>query len=225
MEKKLLVLEKIKAKIYGAFCTCSQTDVNFALQILELILEQEKEFQSQLLQYVCELWGTVKTSKEIEVPERITKAGYEKLKLVYGDMVDATLLSYTRRGILEGWDRQQFYHNLWEIFSYDVMWSNIEEKAFALYYIAIDSRTPYYNVGTGLKMNADDYSHIQDEVFEAIREFRFIMALDCPQRTEEASLVLNLLQRMETEEKKVVLLSRIFSYYTDRINKILNKVR
>ena len=41
MEQKRLEIEEIKAKIYGAFSTCSQIDVNFAMQILELILDQE----------------------------------------------------------------------------------------------------------------------------------------------------------------------------------------
>ena len=217
--------EEIKAQIYGAFSTCSQTDVNFAVQIIELIRAQEENIQSELLQYVCELWATVKSSKEIEVPEMISKVHYEKLKSLYGEMVDASLLSYTRKGLLEGWDRKIFYSHLWNFISKNIMWSNIEEMAFALYYIAIDSRTPYYNVGSGLKMSGDDYSSIQDEIFEEIREFRFIVALDFQQRTEEASLILNLINRMETEEQKVVLISRIIAYYKEKIEKIINQVR
>lgn len=225
MGQNKLDVEESKAKIYGAFSACSQTDVNFALQILELILDQENVIQSKLLQYVCELWSTIKSSKEIDVPEKISKAKYEKMKSLYGEAVDAALLAYTRKGLLEGWDREQFYSHLWEFISTNIMWSSMEEKAFALYYIAIDARTPYYNVGTGLKMSGDDYSKIQDEIFEAIREFRFIIALDFPQRTEEASLVLNIINRMNTEEQKIVLLSRIISYYKDRINQIIDQVR
>ncbi len=225
MEQKRLEIEEIKAKIYGAFSTCSQTDVNFAMQILELILDQENGIQSKLIQYVCELWATVKSSKEIDVPEIISKAKYERMESLYGEAVDATLQAYTRKGLMEGWNREQFYQHLWEFISTNIMWSSMEEKAFALYYIAIDARTPYYNVGTGLKMSGDDYSKIQDEIFEAIREFRFIIALNFPQRTEEASLILNVLNRMNTEEQKIVLLSRIIAHYKNRINDIINQVR
>lgn len=225
MEQERLEIEEIKAKIYGAFSTCSQIDVNFAMQILELVLDQDNEIQSKLIQYVCELWSTVKSSEEIDVPEKISKVKYERMKSLYGEAVDATLLAYTRKGLLEDWDREQFYKHLWEFISTNIMWSSMEEKAFALYYIAIDPRTPYYNVGTGLKMSGDDYSKIQDEIFEAIREFRYIIALELPQRTEEASLILNLINRMKTEEQKTVLLSRIIAYYTDRINRIINQVR
>lgn len=225
MEHKEFGLEEIKAKIYGAFSTCSQVDVNFAMQILELILAQEKAIQSKLLQYVCELWATVKSSKEIDVPEKISKVNYEKMKSLYGEAVDSALIAYTRKGLMEGWNREEFYDYLWEFISTNIMWSSMEEKAFALYYIAIDARTPYYNVGIGLKMSDDDYSEIQDEIFEAIREFRFIIALDFPQRTEEASLILNILNHLSTEEQKIVLLSRIIGYYKDRINDIINQVR
>lgn len=223
--KKEFDIEEIKAKIYGAFSTCSQTDINFALQILELVLDQEKNIQSKLVQYVCELWATVRSSNEIEVPEKISKTKYEKMKSLYGEALDAALSSYTRKGLLEGWDREQFYDHFWEFISTNIMWTNIEEKAFALYYTAIDSKTPYYNIGVGLRMSSDDYSQIQDEIFDAIREFRFILALDFPYRTEEASLILNLLNRMDTEEHRVVLLSRIIGYYNDKIERIISQVK
>lgn len=222
-QTNLTSLDNVKNKIYGAFTTCSQTDINFALQLLELICTQE-ENQSQLLQYISEIWGTVKSSKEIVVPERINKAKYNELELLYGSLVDGALNSYIRKGMIEGWERPQFYEYLWKFISDNIMLNTIEEKAFALYYILIDVRTPYYKVGTGLKMSADDFSNIQDEIFEAFREFRFIIALDHSQKTEEASLVLNIINRMETEEQKVVLLARIISYYNKRIERVVNEI-
>ena len=74
-------------------------------------------------------------------------------------------------------------------------------------------------------MSSDDYSKIQDEIFEAFREFKFIITLEIPERTEEASMVLRLLDRMETEEQKVVLISRILAYYNDKIERIIDKIK
>ena len=65
-------------------------------------------------------------------------------------------------------------------------------------------------------MNNDDFSHIQDEIFEAIREFQFIVSIDYSQKTEKASLILNLIDRMNTNEQKVVLIARIITYYEQR---------
>ena len=225
MDQNKSKIEELKAKIYGAFSTCAEIDVNFAMQLLELILEQDVEIQGRLVQHVCELWATVKSSKEIDVPEKISKVNFERMKSLYGEAVDSALVAYTRKGLLEGWSREEFYDHLWEFISTNIMWNSNEEKAFVLYYIAIDARTPYYNVGTGLKMSGDDYSKIQDEIFEAFREFRYIIALDFSQRTEEASLVLNLINRMDTEEEKIVLLSRIIGYYNDRIERLINKLK
>ena len=218
-------IRDLKAQIAGAFSTCSKTDVNFALQILELVLKQEEQIQSELVQFVCEIWGTIGSSKEIEVPERISAATYEKLKSIYGEMVNAVLLSYIRKGISEKWNREQFYVHLWNYISTNAMWSTVEEKAFALYYIAIDVRSPYYNVGVGLKMSDDDYSKIQEEIFEAFREFRFIIALDISERTEEASMVLKVLDKMETDEQKIVLISRILAHYNEKIQKLIDRIK
>lgn len=225
MDNNQNAIADIKAQIIGAFSTCSKADINFALQILELVLQQEEQFQSKLFQFVCEIWGTIRSSKEVEVPERISAVKYEKLKSLYGEMVDVVLSSYIRKGILENWDREQFYVHLWNYILTNVMWSTNEEKAFALYYIAIDVRSPYYNVGVGLKMSSDDYSKIQDEIFEAYREFRFIIALEIPERTEEASMILRLLEQLETEEQKVVLISRILAHYNDKIERIIDRVK
>lgn len=225
MENNEHKIDNIKAKIRGAFSSSSPIDVNFSLELIELILAQEKKDQSKLVQYVCELWGTVKSSEEVPVPEKISKAEYEKLVSLYGEVVDAALVSYTRKGLSEGWDREKFYSEFWEFISTNIMWASKEEKAFVLYYIAIDARSPYYNVGVGLKMSPDDYLQLQDEVFEEIREFRFILALKFQQRTEEASLILNLINQLDTEEKKVVLLSRILAYYKDRIDEIIERVK
>lgn len=214
-----------KAKIYGAFSTCAEEGINLALQMIELILEQDTQIQSKLVQYVCELWATVKSSGEIQPPQKINKVDYDKMKSLYGETVNAALVAYTNKGLIEGWNREQFYEQYWKFILTNAMWSSNEEKAFALYYTAIDIRTPYYNVGAGKKMSADVYSQIQEEIFEEIREFRFVLALDFKQRTEEASLVLNILNRMDTEDKKVVLLSRIIAYYNDRMDRLINKMK
>lgn len=218
-------LDILKSQIFDAFSTCSNSDINFMLELLEFVLAQDSNLQSQLVQYICELWSTVQSSNEVTVTERVTKSQYEKLKSLYGDIVDAALLSYTKKGISEGWSREEFYFHLWNFISTNVMWEKPEEKAFALYYIAIDARTPYFNIGTGLKMNQSDFSRILSESLDAYKEFCFISALSFSQKTEEASLVLKLIDRFDTEEKKVVFLSMVINHYTDRINRVINKIR
>ena len=218
-------LDEVRAKIYGAFATTKRTDINFALEILELILAQDTESQSLLFQYVCEIWGTIRSSKEIEVPEKVSSVAYENLKDLHGDIVNAALVSYTRKGLIKNWDRHAFYTQLWTFVINNPMWDSLEEKAFVLYYIAVDIRSPYFNVGVGLRMSNDDYSNIQDEIFEDYREFRFISALEFDQKTEGASLIINLLERLDSKEKKAVLMSRIITYYEDRFNRLLNELK
>ena len=64
-----------------------------------------------------------------------------------------------------------------------------------------------------------------EEIFEAFREFRFIIALDISERTEEASMVLKVLDKMETDEQKIVLISRILAHYNEKIQKLIDRIK
>lgn len=218
-------LDEVKAKIYGAFATVKRTDINFALEILELILAQDFKRQSSLFQYVCEIWGTIRSSEEIDVPERVSNVAYENLKDLHGDIINTALDSYTRKGLIKNWDRPTFYAKLWPFVINNPMWDSIEEKAFTLYRIAVDFRSPYYNVGVGLRMSNDDYSNIMVGITEEFQEFRFISALEFDQKTERASLIMNLLERLDSKEKKIVLMSKIIAFYNDPINKIVDELK
>lgn len=217
--------ENLKSKIYTAFASTAQTDVNFALELLKLILEQDTKLQGETLQYICELWGTIRTSEAVQPTEIISKVEFDKLKKLYGDIVDATLVSYISLGLLENWDRKQFYEKLWEAINSNIPYDSKEKKAFALYYIAIDCRTPYYNIGTGLKMNNDDYSQIQEEIYESFRKFVFIESLSFDQKTEKSSLILKVIDDLDDKKKRIVLLSKIINYYEHKVDKIIQKVK
>lgn len=216
MQQVKFDLESAKNKVALAFSTVKRKDVNFAYELYDIILQQEEKNRSALFQFICELWGTVSSSEEIEAPIIINQSQYDQLELLYGEIVNATLSSYIKLAQLKAWTREEFYSNFWKAINSNPLWENKEEKAFVLYYVFIDVRTPYFNIGSGLKMNNDDISHIQDEIFEAIREFQFIVSIDYSQKTEKASLILNLIDRMNTNEQKVVLIARIITYYEQR---------
>lgn len=218
-------IENVCAKIYGALSTAKQNDVNLALQIYELIIAQEETAQSKIFQYVCEIWGTVNSSDEIDTPVKVTTVEYEWLKMLHGEMVDAALVSYIRKGLSQKWSREVFYEHFWKFIRENVMWETPEEKAFAIYYIAIDARTPYFNVGIGLKMNDDDFSHIQDEIFDVYRQFLFINAMEFEQKTEKASLIVNLIDSLDSQEAKTVLMARIIDCYQKRIEKLISRIK
>lgn len=215
MKQEKTKLEELRESIYAAFSLCSQSDVNLARQMLELICEQDGDIQSRLVQYVCELWGRVQSSEEVPVPEIISHKKYEQMKYLYGDVVNAILESRIRQGLQENWDREQFYGHLWEDIRSSSQLCGIDEKSFALYYVAIDLRTPYYNVGTGLKMSNDRFKDIADEIQEEYREFIFVSALRFPQKTMCASLILNIINRLDSEEKKIVLLAKMINCYNE----------
>ena len=99
------------------------------------------------------------------------------------------------------------------------------ERAFALYYIAVDSRSPYFNVGSGMKMTNERFNQLIGETSEAGRELQFVLALNSQTKTEEASLVYNILEKMDTDEKKVIFLVRLITYFKIRIERIREQER
>lgn len=214
-----------KKLIYKAFTMTSKRDVNFAYHLVELILKQDEDLQHTLFQYVCENWGVLESSEEVEPEEVISESKYEKYKLLYGEMVDGTLLSYIRLGLFENWERSEFYKQLWKNIHNNSLWNEIEKKAFVIYYIAIDTRTPYFNIGSGLKMSNDDFLHLQDKLSEKIQKFHFVNDLKYEQKTEKASLICNLLEELETLEEKAVLMSYIIKYYEDRTERIIRQLK
>lgn len=213
-------LSECFSTIDTSFKTVDKKDINYAFQLLTFILKQDKEYQPQLLQHICEQWGMVASNESISADSRITEADYIRLRTNYGSVVDSILISYTKQGLSGKWSREQFYEELWKIISSDVLFPESTSKAFALFYIAIDLRTPYYNVGDGVKMNQDGFDELLSKTQEAFREFRFVEALDFDQKTEKASLILNIIKQLDDDNQRIVLLVKIIGYYHKIIDKL-----
>jgi len=66
------------------------------------------------------------------------------------------------------------------------------ERAFALYWILIDKRTPYFRLSEGLKMTQEDWDAIGKTLVTEQARVRFILSSieRFDQRSEEADLLL-----------------------------------
>ena len=115
--------QDVKKLIYKAFTMTSKRDVNFVYHLVELILKQDENLQHTFFQYVCENWDILESSGEAEPNEIISESKYKKYKLLYGEMVDGTLLSYIRLGLFENWERDEFYKQLWKNINSNSLWN------------------------------------------------------------------------------------------------------
>ncbi len=225
MEEIELSCDSLKSNIDEAFRHVNELDINFMYELYDLIVKCNSEIQPQLYQYVCEVWGLISSDKSLFPEYRISKIDYEDYVDKYGDVVDAILNSYVKIGLNHDWNREKYYKELWGCLLNNYLFDDEKLKVFALYYIVIDTRTPYFNVGHGIRMDSEEFQAIDQNIIEAYREFLFISALDLRQRTERASLVLNVFEKLQRRDERILLIARILNHYDVKIQKIQGALR
>lgn len=226
MENEMSVLNECSKKIKEAFGNYSHNNINFALFILNIIEQcTQKKDQSKLFQQICETWGTKVFCKKDAVAYEIDDSEYDELKNRYGKSVNDTLENQIKIAILQNLDNEKFYSNLWESICFNSFFNDKHSKAFALYYIVTDNKIPYYNIEHGLQIENENYPCIRKEISIPLKKFEFINNLDFMQRAEKSSFVLKLIDSLDTEEKKIVLLSEIMAFYENELEKYVNKLR
>lgn len=161
--------------------------------------------EPEILKYFYEYSGDVHREKEELAEEVYTAADKYQLSAAYGKMIDGALEALLRRNL----PCHEFYAELWDFIENGTILSEKKEKAFALYYIWIDVRIPYFELPPGLKMENEVYQDMLDKLKPMIRKARFILFTPTDQKTERASRILKVLDELEDESEKAVLMAQV----------------
>lgn len=105
----------------------------------------------------------------------------------------------------------EYYGRIWNGMSLMLSASSANEKGACLYAFLLDRRTPYFEVKPGMQMRDVEYKEALKHLSGEIDIARFILSLNNKQKTETASQLLELIDKMETPKEKVVLFSRIMT--------------
>ncbi len=189
---------------------------NFDGEIYDLCykLTVENEHIEEVFQYVCENLLKMPEEKSIVIEKQFTEEEIEWYKSIYGDNVNGILKSTIKKcdyGIISEAD---FYSSLWE--SFCANFTSEKEKAFAFYYTLVDSKIPYQYVGKPLSMDNEKFKRILDENNESVEKIKYIFKSNYIQRTEQASLILNCLEKIDDFEARTVLLARAFGLQDEK---------
>lgn len=111
----------------------------------------------------------------------------------------------------KGYKEAEYYETIWESMSLMLSSASGNEKGACLYAILLDGRTPYFEVKPGMQMRDVDYKNELNHLSRELDMVRFILSLNNKQRTETASQLLDLIDKMDKKEERVVLLSRIIA--------------
>lgn len=204
----------------------SVNTINICYKVMENMQAESFDEQVQAVCDFCELLGTVKNirSETEELKEYITKQRQSELTAMYGEYVNTLLSTTLNKAYRESMEEIEFYTILWNGIERSGVFSNVEEKAFGLYYIAIDRRIPYFQLEQGLQMENDEYQNYLRKNLEMIKKMCFITRSDFSQRTEEASLLLNAVDEIKDPKEKAAVFSVILkTIREDEEKRVINR--
>lgn len=186
----------------------SGTLINRCFAIYNIIEESGGEF-GESLKYVFENHGFIESDKTDQPLFEISKNEQEELENSYGDIVNGIIKAFIKRKYES---EIEFYEELWKTIT-SALFNDAKAKAFALYYALIDKRLPYYVVGDGLKMKNSEFIERQHNLVEQIRKLKFILFNDdlFEQKTQKATLLLDIINSAEDINDRVVLFTYVIS--------------
>jgi hypothetical protein len=191
--------------------------VDRATSIVQLIQQAPGHNRGSLLRMACENWDTAESDNSVILPSLVSEDDVKQLKEKNGKLVDSLL-----EGIIAGNPSEDdFYQRLWEVINSAVFH---EEKVryFALYWVLIDMRIPYFCLSEGISMSNDRYKELSNKLGMRRAKIRFVAKRSFDQKTQQASLLLEELDQVSGEERVVLMayLITLFKGDTD-IGKLL----
>lgn len=198
--------DELKLFIFDVVSRMDGESINKCYAIYSRIIEADSiEDQADLFKYACEVYGTKKSTKELKTPCLISEEEQGILEKNFGKYVNGVLDNFLRRNLNE----VDFYSGLWNmIISDQYILINEKEKVFALYYILIDKRIPYFQLGESVKMSNEEYRETSERLASKKCKIRFILSVPISSKTERAGYLLDLLDEyIDLPKERAVLMS------------------
>lgn len=184
-------MENIKKRIDMVINNGDGESFDEAYHFLKLIYSEEIEIDKQidLFQYVCENFGLNESDEGYHIEPAPYKSEKDELKQQYGQIVNSILISCLKDNL----EKKEFYTKLWRSIVESFMFNDEKSKVFALYYIIIDKRIPYFQLDNECKYSLanDKYKNMRNKYKQDILKIRFILGTEFEQKTEKASILLN----------------------------------
>lgn len=201
--------------------------IDFCLYFYNQIKNDPYEQQVCCFQVLCEEYGFVKSNETVILQKTISETELDLLTDQYGEYVNEVLNSLLKKAYNIGYSSREFYHDLWAAFLNGGLITTEKEYAFAIYYVIIDRKIPYFMLEQGLRMDNEAFENYMIQNRDVIAKLRFILNHDFPQKTEEASLIVRELTKLETYEEQVIAMVAVLSAMREeqkRLKKYINRM-
>jgi hypothetical protein len=194
--------EGLTRELDDLLTTIRASDIDKAFYSLCIIRKAQTESQAELLRYLAEHWDDAVSSDERQIEAKIDTNQEKELVRNYARIVDEMLSALVFRNLGES----VFYSELWNLVN-NPFFPDDRVKSFALYWILIDEKTPYFQVGEGIRMSDDEFRVRARSVSRNYAKVRFIVSRKFEQRSERAALVLQELESISDEVDRAVVLA------------------
>lgn len=201
-------IDKIKNYLSHA-CVNSKLDrLNMTAGVYDMIVRSDSK--EECFAFFLANADSIDSDDAEQVKKKFTQDDLNKLKAEYGTLADAIFEKLLKDNLNEN----LFYSKLWNALTNNPMLDSDESIIFSIYYILIDARIPYYKLSDGVSMPNSRFATISNAIQPDINKARFIMRTNrFAQRTNRASVLLELLDSKDGEER-VVLMAHILTMST-----------
>lgn len=181
--------------------------LNICADIYQRLIEFPAD-AAEALRWFFENSERIESSNSKAAGSYISETTSKELHKQYGELVDALFEQVLSKNL----PVETFYKKMWEIITTSPSFDNDDARIFALYYIWIDARTPYFQLEDGISMSNKEFQECSELLHTTIQKARFILRTNLfKQRTSRASVLLNLIEELKTEQEKAVLMAHILS--------------
>lgn len=197
-----------KNEIERLLKTFKGEQIDICAEIYHCIISAPED-QAELFRFFLEISEDIDSEGNEEVQQVFTKGERLDYRDRYGKIVDGIL----EKILLQRKTVNEFYEELWRSINSEEIFETEQSRIFALYYVCIDARVPYYQLEDGLSIDRDTYVATAKKIREKIRHARFILCCGLKQWTQVTSLLCQLLDETENETERAILLANILKLY------------
>lgn len=184
--------------------------LNISAWVYSLATEN-KESSLDIIQYFLEKADYIATDDSIEPEHLYSLNDLNQLKKTYGKLVNSILETLLIKNPIE----DVFYNELWHSIIQTPALDTNESQVFALYYIWIDARIPFFHLPDGMYMSNQRFKELSNTLEEQISKARFIIFTSkFTSRTERAKVLLGLLDSVDDDEQRTVLMAHTMALLT-----------
>ena len=193
--------------------TCAGKVLNVFFEIYTILDSLDPDEQSNALMFLCENVFVIdsdeskRIDKEYYTDVQVERA-QKKINHKFRPWIDRKIMDCIEQKVCP----ELFYKQIWSSIQSKEFFATKRERALALFTLADNRLIPYRNVGIGISVSKDEYNEIYDKISEKhLPDTRYILEVPYDQKTQRASLIVDMLDSLDSIKERAVLLSVVMN--------------